>query len=100
MTYTVRFRTPLPIAAYDGMHAVVKEIAGSQTGMLAHLAWETAEGFEIVEVWETRAAYEKFMSSVWPQVAQRLGMGPTPAPEGEEFELRGLVLPATRPMYV
>ena len=100
MTFTVRFRVPMPIAAYDGMHAVVKEIAGSQTGMLAHLAWETAEGFEIIEVWESRDAYDGFVDRVWPQVVQRMGMGPTPAPEGEEFELNGLVLPATRPMYI
>jgi hypothetical protein len=90
----------MPIAAYDAMHAVVKEIAGSDTGMLVHLSWETAEGFEIIEVWESRDDYERFVAAVWPQVVQRLGMGETPAPEGEEFEFRGLVLPASRAVYV
>lgn len=100
MTYNVRFRVPMPIAAYDAMHAVVKEIAGSDTGMLVHLAWETSEGFEIVESWESRDAYRRFVGEVWPQVVQRLGMGETPAPDGEEFELRGLVVPGTTPVFV
>ncbi|WP_111767594.1 hypothetical protein [Nakamurella deserti] len=100
MTYSVRFRVPMPIAAYDAMHAVVKEIAGGDNGMLAHLAWETADGFEILEAWQSRDAYLRFVADVWPQVVQRLGMGETPAPEGEEFELRGLVLPGTTPVFV
>ncbi len=100
MTYDVRFRVPMPIEAYDAMHGVVKEIAGHDAGMLAHLAWETGEGFEILEVWETREAYERFVAAVWPQVVQRLGLGETPAPEGEQFTLRGLVLPGVRPVLV
>lgn len=100
MTYAVRFRVPMPIAAYDGMHAVVKEIAPRQSGMFVHLGWETPEGFEIIEVWQTRDDYERFVADVWPQVVQRMGMPPTPAPDGEEFTIRGLVLPTDQPLYV
>lgn len=100
MTFSVRFRVPMPITAYDAMHGVVKQIAGANTGLLAHLAWETPEGFEILEVWESREDYERFVAAVWPQVVQRLGMGDVPAPAAEELTLRGLVLPAERAVLV
>jgi hypothetical protein len=94
MTYNVRYKVPLPIAMYDGMHQVIKDIPGGSTGLLVHLGWETAEGFEIIEVWESKEAVESFNKTVWPTVVQKLGAGEMPPPRGEEFELRGLVLPA------
>lgn len=100
MTYNVRFHINLPITAYDAMHSVVKGIAGSDTGLLAHLAWETTDGFMVLEVWESRGEYDRFVAAVWPQVVRQLRMGDLPAPAAEEFELRGLVLPAERAVSV
>jgi hypothetical protein len=100
MTYSLRFRVPLPIAAYDGLHAVIRETPGAQDGLTVHLGWETPDGFEIIEVWESRAAYDRFVHDVWPQITDRLGQGPIPAPQGEEFDLRGLVVTPTELVYV
>lgn len=100
MTYNVRFRVAMPITAYDAMHGVVTKIAGAHTGLLAHLAWETAEGFEILEVWESRGDYGRFVAAVWPQVVEQLRMGDVPAPAAEELTLRGLVLSGDRAVLV
>lgn len=100
MTYSLRFRVPLPIAAYDGLHAVIKDTPGTQDGLLVHLGWETPDGFEIIEVWESRAAYDAFVDEVWPRIVERLGQGPMPAAQGVEFDLRGFVVSATDSVYV
>ena len=100
MTYSLRYKVPMPIGMYDGLHAVVKETPGGQDGIMVHLGWETADGFEIIEIWESKDAYNKFVQDVWPQVVDRLGQGPIEPPHGAEFNLRGLVLSETRSVYI
>jgi len=100
MTYNLRYSIPLPIGMYDALHAAVNDASGGQEGIVVHLGWETPEGFDIIEVWESKAAFDAFVANVWPRVVARLGQGPVDAPRGEEFALRGLVVAATEAVYV
>lgn len=100
MTYSLRYRVPMRIEMYDAVHAAVKDTPGGQDGIVVHLGWQTEEGFEIIEVWDSREAYDTFVQQVWPLVVQKLDHGPMDPPVGEEFNLRGLVLAETRAVYI
>src|SRR4051794_22989549 len=76
MTYNLRYSIPLPIGMYDALHAAVNDASGGQEGIVVHLGWETPEGFDIIEVWESKAAFDAFVANVWPRVVARLGQGP------------------------
>jgi hypothetical protein len=49
-----------PVARYDRAMRLLPELA-DQPGRRAHVCTLTADGFEVVEVWETEAAYEHFL---------------------------------------
>jgi hypothetical protein len=90
---------PAPIEFYDAMHAEIGRrtaAAGGVDGMLLHVGRETRNGFQITEVWETKELYDRFNAEiVGPALAELSGGQPPPQePAVEEFEPRGLVVPA------
>jgi hypothetical protein len=100
MTFGVIVDVPAPVEVYDAMHArLLERTGGSVGGLLVHVARETDSGFEILEVWESQADYERGMAEVVGPIARELA-GDAPAPPTADtvrtFEVRGLVLPRAR----
>ena len=63
--------------------------------LVSHVGRPTAEGFQTIEVWESKENYDTFMAEVLPEVmTEVLGDGPPPSmPQAEQFEVHGLVVP-------
>ncbi|TKJ31743.1 hypothetical protein [Blastococcus sp. CCUG 61487] len=97
MTYGIVMEVPAPIEFYDAMHAELARRAPDVVdGLLLHLARQTGAGFQIVEVWESKELCERYTAElVGPVMAELSGGRPPPGdPAVEEFEPRGLVVPA------
>ncbi|NEK60262.1 hypothetical protein GCU56_20610 [Geodermatophilus sabuli] len=95
MTWGVTVDVPAPVEVYDAVHAeLLRRTGGAVEGLLVHLARPTAGGFQVVEVWESRAAFARYEAEVVAPVMAGVG-GPPPAgaPVATEFDVRGLVLP-------
>jgi hypothetical protein len=95
--YGVLSRVPAPIEAYEAIHAEVgRRSEGTSYGLLVHIARATDEGFEVVEVWESREHFERYTRDVVLPVMAELAPGPPPSPgQGyQEFDVRGLVIPS------
>jgi hypothetical protein len=97
MTWGVVIDVPVPAEMYDAVHAEVLRRAGGRTeGLLLHLGRATATGFQVIEVWESKEASDRFdREVVQPVIAELSADGPTPAgdPVVTEFEVRGLIVP-------
>ena len=99
MAYGYVMDVPAPIEFYDALHAEVGRrtvAAGGVDGLLVHLARATRVGFQITEVWESKELCDRANAEiVGPALAQLSGEQlPPQGPEMEEFEPRGLVVPA------
>ena len=92
--YSVSYQVPAPIEAYDALHAAIKDVTDSEgEGLLVHIARPTADGFEIIEVWESKEQMGAFIDNTLPKALANLGgMGDMPALPLEEFELRGFLV--------
>jgi hypothetical protein len=91
MTYATIVRVQAPIQAYDATHAEIVKATGDQmeAGFILHIARATDDGFEIIEVWESKEQADAFNDEVVRPAMQRSG-APQDAPEPEvvEFEPR------------
>jgi len=100
MTYGFVMDVPAPIEFYDTLHAeLARRTSGDVVeGLLVHVARRTEAGFQILEVWESKEQCDRYTAElVNPVVAEMSGGQPMPmAPAIEEFEPRGLVVPAAR----
>jgi len=98
MTYGITTHVPAPAEMYDAVHAKLLARTGSDVdGLLLHLARATENGFEAVEVWESRDHYDRYNRELVEPVIAELAGTETPASPGSpqitEFEVRGLVIP-------
>jgi hypothetical protein len=95
MTWGVVLDVPAPVEVYDAVHAeLLRRTDALVDGLLVHLARETDRGFEVLEVWESRADFERYqVEVVEPVLAEFTGGRTLPAGDPVEFEARGLVLP-------
>ena len=96
MTWGVTVDVAAPVELYDALHTALRGRTGSSVeGLLVHLARETADGFQVTEVWESRAQYDRYVDDVLTPVLDELSGGRA-SPEDrteQSFEVRGLVLP-------
>ncbi len=96
MTWGVIVDMPAPVEMYDAMHAALLErTGGSVDGLLVHVARETGDGFQVIEVWESQADYDRNMADVVGPIMRELsGDGaPQDTTQAEQpFDVRGLVL--------
>lgn len=96
--YGIRMHVPAPSELYRPVHQAVMEIVeeeGGGEGLVAHVAYRTEQGFDIVEVWESREQCEAFNASVMPKALERAGVAEdAPEPQIEEFEPLGVMAPA------
>ena len=84
-----------PVEPYDAVHAAMLERIGPAfEGLLLHLARPTADGFQVIGVWESREAHQRGNREVvGPVFAEVLREQAPPVSVDTEFEVRGLVLP-------
>ena len=97
MTYGLVMDVPAPIELYDAMHAeIARRTPDGVDGLLLHVCRPTSGGFQITEVWESKELSDRYGAEVvGPTLAQlSAGRPPPPQPTIEEFEPRGLVVPA------
>jgi hypothetical protein len=95
MTLGVITDVSAPVETYDAVHAAMLERGGAAVeGLLLHVGRQTPGGFQVIDVWESREAYERGIREVvGPMSAEVLGGQARPATTVTEFEVRGLVLP-------
>ncbi len=96
MTYGFVMDVPAPIQVYDTLHAEIGRRTTSRVdGLLLHVGRATRDGFQVLEVWESKEQCERFTTEVLePALVQTTGGQPPPGqPAKEEFEPRGLIVP-------
>ena len=98
--YGVIIKVPAPVEMYDGMHAemlkMMRRSDASLHGCLVHVGRATPDGFEVLEVWESKEHYDRANADiVFPLMRKLAGDQPTPPIEQstEAFEVHGLVVP-------
>jgi hypothetical protein len=82
---------------YPTVHKAVTDIIqehGGGEGLILHVAYPTEEGFDVVEVWESREHAERFDTTVLTLALQRAGAEDRPAPVREEFDPLGVMVPS------
>jgi len=97
MSYGFVMDVPAPIQFYDALHAEIgRRSADTDYGMLLHVGRATSRGFQILEVWESKEQCDRFNAEVaGPALAHLSGReAPPQRPATEEFEPRGLIVPA------
>lgn len=100
MTYHAHIvDVPAPAAVYDATHAeLLRRTGGRVDGLIVHLCRPTEGGFQVVEVWTDRAAFERAERElVAPMLAEQAAAAsgePFASPRVHEFAVRGLVIPA------
>jgi hypothetical protein len=97
MAYGFVMDVPAPVEFYDALHAEIgRRTTGGVDGLLVHIGRETRDGFQVTEVWESKELFDRFNAEILQlALAQVTGGQPPPAePATEEFEPRGLVVPA------
>lgn len=97
MPYAVIASLSAPVEMYDVLHAEMKKVnVADIRGLLVHIARSTPDGFQLIEVWESKEDYDHYNRElVWP-LSARLFPDRSAAAEQmvvEEFEVRGLVIP-------
>ena len=96
MVYGIVTDVAAPAEVYDALHARVTSSGGEAVGLLVHIGRATAGGFQVIEVWESKDLCDRYNAElVNPAIAELSGGQPPPMdPAIEEFEPRGLVVPA------
>lgn len=98
--YGVTVHVPVPSEFYLPVHRAVMEVVqeqGGAEGLVLHLAYRTEQGFDIVEVWDSRDDADAFNATVMPQAMQRAGVPMDgPASQVEEFDPLGVMTPGGR----
>jgi hypothetical protein len=63
---------------------------GTPGGLLVHIARETADGFQVIEVWESKQQCDEFQDAVLAPIIAQVSGGQAPPREEvtEEFEVQ------------
>jgi hypothetical protein len=96
--YGVIRTVPAPVETYDSVHAEMLRQVGDviPQGAYFHVARAVPEGFQIIEVWESKAVHDQAMAQLVAPVLEHVDGGEAlpPIDAGiEEFQVRGLVIP-------
>jgi hypothetical protein len=77
--YGVVTTVPAPVEMYDGMHAEMTKRAGrSIDGLLVHVGRATTDGFEVLEVWESKEHYDRANTDIVFPLMRELAGGQPP----------------------
>jgi|SRR5215213_5685522 len=95
--YGVVSTVPAPVEMYDAEHAAIgRRTEEKVEGLLVHIGRATSDGFEVIEVWESREHFERYTQEVVNPVMAEVAPGQAP-PAGQgpvQFDVRGLVIPS------
>jgi hypothetical protein len=86
-----------PVEMYDTLHAEILRRVGFIDGLLVHIGRATTDGFQVLEVWESKEHYDRSNTDIlFPLMRELAGDQPPPSPEQatETFDLRGLEIPS------
>jgi hypothetical protein len=89
MPYGVILRVGAPREAYAALHRQIGELLGDTVpeGAILHIARATDEGFEVIEVWESKEQVDAFNRDVFGPAMARVGADAAgPPPQVIEFE--------------
>ncbi|HLL67553.1 MAG TPA: hypothetical protein VK453_17845 [Micromonosporaceae bacterium] len=91
---------PVPAAVYDETHAeLLRRTGGHVDGLIVHICRATEGGFQVLEVWTDRAAWERadreFVAPILAGRTEAASGAPHHPPRVAEFAVRGLVIPAS-----
>ena len=97
--YGVRITVPAPVEMYDGLHAEMKRRTGPTVdGLLVHVGRATPDGFEVLEVWESKEHYDRANTDIlFPLMRELTEDQPQPSigQATEAFDVHGLVIPGS-----
>lgn len=96
MAIGVTTTVPGSIEMYDSLHAaMLNHPIPPDVGLISHASRRTTDGFQVIEVWESKEAFERFMRDDFPKYAAAVpgDAGPAPEVDTEFWEVRGLVVP-------
>ncbi len=95
--YGVTSTMRAPVGTYDGMHAeMIKRVGIAIDGLLVHIGRAHPDGFEVLEIWESKEQYDRAnVDIVFPLLSELLGDAPDPSmvPQTTVLDVRGLVIP-------
>jgi hypothetical protein len=95
--YGIITTVPAPVEMYDAIHAELgKRVGTSIDGLLLHVGRATTDGFQVLEVWESKEHYDRSNTDVlFPLMRELAGDQPLPSIEQttEPFDVRGIVIP-------
>jgi hypothetical protein len=95
--YGIITTIPAPVEMYDGMHAeMLRRVGMSFDALLVHVGRATTDGFQTLEVWESKEHYDRANTDiVFPLMRELAGDRPPPSTElaTETFDVHGLVIP-------
>jgi hypothetical protein len=81
---------PMPVEEYDRLDS---QVGPNPEGLIVHIAARSGEGMKIIDVWESKEAFERFEKDVIMPAAEQAGMAPPEgvgAPPREEFQVHNL----------
>jgi hypothetical protein len=91
MTYGIIASVPMPIDMYRAVSAAVTEQMGERVpaGLLAHVSRQTPDGFQVIEVWESKKQCDDFQDTVLAPIIDRVSGGQAPPRESvqEDFDV-------------
>lgn len=96
MAIGVTTTVPGPIEMYDSLHAaMLSHPMPPDAGLITHATRQTADGFQVIEVWESKESFERFMRDDLPKILGEVmgDAGSAPEVDTEFWEVRGLVVP-------
>ena len=95
MAHGIIATVPGPIDMYNAVNAQVTEQVGenARTGLLVHIARETPDGFQVIEVWESKEQCDKFQDDVLAPIIDRVSGGQAPPRDqvSEEFDVHNFL---------
>ena len=98
MAHGVIVSVPASIDMYRAVNSQVTEQIGDTAppGLLAHVARETADGFQVIEVWESKRQCDDFGDTVLAPIIDRLSKGQAPSRNdvSEEFDVENFFVGA------
>ena len=94
--YGVITTVPAPVQMYDRMHAEMLKRAGTSVdGLLVHIGRPITDGFQTLEVWESKQHYDRANTDIVFPLMRELAGDQPPSIElaTETFDIHGLVIP-------
>ena len=96
--YGVITTIPAPVETYDALHAEwLKRVGATVDGLLPHIGRAATDGFQTLEVWESKEHYDRANTDiVFPLMRELAGdeRAPSTEPATETFDVHGLVIPS------